>query len=129
MRELLRRQHPKREAGVDKLRREALSRARSALDDLAEPDLLRECHTGTDALEGATIEEIRSVHRVSRPAQVIGERMEPCRLTQCVVEQHHFSHVAPWYARGRRMVSRDILAVVAQAWKIKPPRQNAGRQR
>ena len=49
LRELLRRHHPEREAGVDELARQLVRRAHAALDDLAEADLLGVRHTLVDA--------------------------------------------------------------------------------
>ena len=93
--QLLRRQHPQREAGVHDPAGKLVRGANPALDDFAEADLPGEHHTLIEGVEGAAVVEVWSVHTVPGSTQCIGEGEEPRRLTVCVVEQQDLSHLLP----------------------------------
>ena len=98
--QLLRREHPQGEAGVNELGREAIRRPRPSRDHLAEPDLPGVRDAFVDSVEGAALEQIGRVNGVAGPAQIIGEREETRRPPQDVVEHQNFGHVAPLSARS-----------------------------
>lgn len=107
--ELLRRHDAKREPSVDELRGEGLRRALAALDDLAEPDLPRVRDAFSDRLERSSAEEVRCVDRVPGLTQLVGEGENPRGLTQGVVEEQLFGHIAPCRTCAPPRERRDRL--------------------
>src|SRR5947209_13389205 len=94
--QVLRRQHPKRETGIDEPAGKLVSSTHAPLDHLAEADLLGERHTLIEGVERTAAVQVRSVHVVAGSTQLGGEGEEPRRLTLRMVEQQHLSHLTPW---------------------------------
>ncbi len=102
--ELLRRQHAEREPGVDELGRQFVGDADAALPHLVESDLTDVGETLVDALERASVEQVRRVHDVAGGPQVVGERAHAGGQPLCVVEQQDLGHTEP----PGRMVGRTF---------------------
>ena len=96
LRESLRREHAKREAGVDQLIGKSVRRLRAALDDLlGEADLRGVSHSFLDACERATVEKIGRVYGVAAASQLVCKCLEAFGLTLRVVEKQHLCHSRP----------------------------------
>ena len=98
LRELLRRQHAERETAVDEIVRQSIGLAHAAVEDLHEPDFVHVRETLLDACERLALEEIRRVHRVTRPSQLVRERMEARRLALSMVEEQYVGHFSVSFA-------------------------------
>ena len=85
--ELLRRQHAEREPGVYELGGQLVGDADAALPHVVESDLTDVGDTLVNALERASVEQVRRVHGVPGGPQVVGERAHAGGQPLCVVEQ------------------------------------------
>lgn len=93
--QLLRRQHTEREPGIDELGRQFIGDADAALPHVVESDLTDVGETLIDALERASVEQVRRVHDVTGGPQVVGERAHTWGQPLCVVEQQDFGDTEP----------------------------------
>ena len=90
--ELLGGHHPEREAGVDDVGTDPLSRGHAALGERAEARFAREGHAVLDGVERAPVEQVGRVHRVPRLSNLLGERPHSVGQPLDMVVQDNLSH-------------------------------------
>ncbi len=91
--ELLGGHHPEREAGVDDVGADRLSRGHPALCERSEARFAREGHAVLDRVERAPVEQVGRVHRVPRLPELVGERPHPVGQPLNVVVQDNLGHL------------------------------------
>jgi hypothetical protein len=88
----LRGHHAQREARVHDIGGQFLGLLRTETDDLPETHLPRVGDALVDGFERLPLEQVRRVDRVTRQAQLVGEREEPGRLPLGGMEQDDRRH-------------------------------------
>jgi hypothetical protein len=105
--ELLRRHYTEREAGVDNVGGQPIGRTDTALDHLAEADLLRMPNSLLHSVERSPLEENWRVCRVAGSPKLVREDNDARGQTLRVMEQDNFGHTYTPSSAGCRLIDRS----------------------